>query len=654
MTASYPLYHPDDHHDACGVGFIADRNGRSTHRVVRMGVTCLHGLDHRGAKAADGTGDGAGVMTRVPYRILERVLIGKGIDPPPRNRLGLVMAFLPPDDRDNARKIVDDSLMAEGLDLVSWRKVPVGANVLGEAARASMPAIEQAIVTAPYDDVPRFERSLFLARKTAERAARSAGLNGFALPSASARTVVYKGLFTASTVEAFYWDLIDPMFESDFVIFHQRYSTNTQPSWEAAQPFNVLAHNGEINTVAANRSWMAARGADIGETVWGDRSADLRPLVSQAGSDSASLDDAFEVLLRSGRSLTHVKEMLIPAAWENVTDLDPALESFYEYHAFLSEPWDGPAAIAASDGTQVIAGLDRNGLRPARWTETPEFVLVASEAGLIPSFEIDAVATGQLGPGEVIAVDLATGVVRHSDEVKAALAARKPYGDWISTKTLYVRHAFDDLQDDRYDPDALARVFGYTAEERRLLLQQMAEGSEPILSMGHDTGLAVLADTPQRLPRFFHQAFAQVTNPPMDPIREWLVMSLRTYLGARGSIVDETPEQAHLVELSSPVLSDAEVQHLTSADGFTAVWLQTTFAAADGEQALEPAIESLCDAAEEAVAGGANLIVLSDREVDAEMAPIPIILATGAVHHRLIDRGLRLRASIVVVSGEPR
>ena len=654
MNRRYPLVDPNDARDACGVGFIADRNAAGSHRLVRLGVTCLHNLDHRGAKSADGTGDGAGMMTRLPYRILERDLRAMGIEPPSRMALGVVMTFFDPETIDEGRAAVETALRDEGIGLLAWRSVPVGPMVLGGSALRSMPVIEQAIVVAPgdVDDADEFERRLFLARRVAERAAP----RGLAIVSASGRTVVYKGLFTASHIEGFYWDLRDPMYESDFVVFHQRYSTNTSPAWHLAQPFRMIAHNGEINTVQSNRAWMEARSNDLRSDLWGDRTAELSPLVGSSGSDSASLDEAFEALVRSGRSLPHVKEMLIPAAWENASDLDPAMKAFYEYHAFLTEPWDGPSAVAGSDGRYVIAGLDRNGLRPARWTITPDLVIVASEAGIAPEEEIQAVATGQLGPGESIGVDLHNGSLRFSGEVKRLLAARLPYEEWIRTQTILVQDPFDDLADERFDAEALNRVFGYTAEERRLLLEPMALGVEPVLSMGHDTGLAALSDRPQRLSRFFHQAFAQVTNPPMDSIRERLVMSLRTYVGRRGSLLEETAQHARLMELPSPVLSDAEVEVLAGSThpSFASVWLEALFPTAEGTAGLEVALGELCDLAVAAAREGTTIIILSDRAVDADRAPIPMALAVGAVHHRLIEVGLRLRASIIAVSGEPR
>ncbi len=652
----YPLYNPLQHHDACGVGFIADRSATPSHRIVRLGVECLHNLDHRGARSTDGTGDGAGVMTRIPYRMLERDLGSAGKPVPERERIGVVTAFLPFLATDDARALVEACLSDNRVNVVMWRLVPVDAHVLSETAAKSMPLIQQAIVTVsdPVVDPDAFERRLFLARKQIERTSQIEGLD---IVSSSCRTVVYKGLFTADSIERFYWDLRDPLFESDFVIFHQRYSTNTHPSWELAQPFRMLAHNGEINTVQGNRAMMAARSNDLRGGIWGSRTPELAPLVRQGiGSDSASLDEATEVLVRSGRGLAHVKEMLIPEAWENVEVLDPQRRAFHEYHAFLTEPWDGPAAIAASDGVTLIAGLDRNGLRPARWAVSDDTIVMASEAGIAPEIEVMAIETGQLGPGDVFEVDLTTGEYHKSDEVKDSLAASAPYADWITTQTNYVRNPFDDLQDVRFDAEALSRVFGYTAEERRLLLQQMTEGVEPVLSMGTDTGLAALSELPQRMTRYFHQSFAQVTNPPMDPIREMLVMSLRTYIGSHGSLLEETDQQAHMMELLSPVISDAEVEmlHRSEDPAFRSMWADILYDPTGGASAMVDAIKEIREKVADAVAAGVSIIMLSDRRTSETMAPIPVALAVGAVHHHLIRSGLRLRASIIAVSGEPR
>ncbi len=654
----YPLHDPRYDQDACGVGFIADRGRRPSHRMLRYAVRCLVNLDHRGAISADGTGDGSGLLTQIPHRMLARDLEIRGVTAPPQGWLGVITTFLPAGDPEPARRAVADAVTAEGLRMLHWRIVPVDQAVLGDAARQTMPQIEQALVDAGPDvsDVDDLERRLFLARKCAEAAARGAGLGGFSIPSASARTIVYKGLFTAGRIEDFYRDLVDPSFETAYAIFHQRYSTNTFPTWERAQPFRMAAHNGEINTINSNRSWMAARQVDLKSAVWGERTSDLLPLLDPGQSDSGHLDNTLELLVRSGRSLYHAKEMLIPSAWENVADLDPALAAFYQYHAFLSEPWDGPVGLAATDGVTLLAAVDRNGLRPARWTLTPDTVIVASEAGVHPIEEATATATGQLGPGELLVFDIESGEVRFTDAVRDSLAGRRPYRDWIDTHTDYVQDSFDALQDTRFDPEALSRVFAYTEEERRLVLAELARGLLPVGSMGNDTPLAMLMDPVPRLSRFFHQMFAQVTNPPMDPIRESLVMSLRTYLGRRGSFLKETPQQARLMELPSPILSDADVE-LVVADqdpAFKTTWLAAVFAAADGAMMMRDALLDLCRRAVNEVRGGATIVVLSDREVSAEMAPIPILLAAGAVHHALIRAGIRLHASIVVVSAEPR
>ena len=654
---SYPLHQPDLEHDACGVGFIADRSLEPSHRMLRFAVRCLINLDHRGAISADGTGDGAGLLTQVPHRLLSRELETRGITAPPPGWLGVGFVFLPIENRGVARKAIEDAVEAEGLQVLAWRVVPIDPAVLGAGARASMPRIEQVLLQAGTEvaDVEDLERRLFLARKTAERVGRAQS-EGFSIPSMSARTVVYKGLFTARRIEDFYRDFVDPSFETSYAIFHQRYSTNTVPSWERAQPYRMLAHNGEINTINSNRAWMAARQVDLRSPIWKDRTPDLLPLLEPDQSDSGHIDNAIELLVRSGRSLVHSREMLIPPAWENVTDIDPPLQAFYQYHAFLSEPWDGPAAIAATDGVTLLAGLDRNGLRPARWTVTPDTVVVASEAGVAPIEEANATSTGQLGPGELIALDLQTGEVRFTKALLNGLARRRPYGEWIETQTAYVQDPFDPLQDERFDSGALARVFGYTAEERRLVLTELANGRLPVGSMGNDTPLAVLTDPMPRLSRFFHQMFAQVTNPPMDPIRERLVMSLRTYLGRRGSLLEETPQQARLLELASPILSDAELEAIIGSEdpAIRSAWLPVLFRAIDGPGGLKPALDKLSETVSAQVEAGATIIVLSDRETDADNAPIPILLATGAVHHHLIRTGQRLQASIVVVSGEPR
>ncbi|MGQ0848612.1 MAG: glutamate synthase large subunit [Actinomycetota bacterium] len=648
-----PLYDRRFEHDACGVGFIATRDLSASYRLTKLAVECLARLEHRGARAADGTGDGCGVLTQIPYRLLARDLRARGLDAPQPGQLGVVAVFFDPERTDADRKVVTAALEGEGLTLLAYRAVPVHPGVLSRRALDSLPRIEQALVAAPNGgEGEEFERRLFLARKVAEKALSE----GTSIVSASCRTVVYKGLFLPSHISDFYWDLADVDFETAFAIFHQRYSTNTFPSWEIAQPFRTLAHNGEINTIAPNRSWTDARQRVATSSTWGDRLDDLTPFLQPGQSDSGSLDNLFELLLRSGRSLAHVKELLVPAAWENVADLSPERRAFSEYHAFLTEPWDGPAGVAATDGVNLMSFMDRNGLRPARWAISPTVVLVASEAGVCPEEEAQAERTGQLGPGEVFLFDREQARVVFDEEIKSALAAQAPYQEWIGTETFYVQQPFDSLADDRFDAAALCRVFGYTQEERRLILAEMAEGKTPTGSMGNDSALAALASESRRLTQYLHQLFAQVTNPPMDPIREQMVMSLRTYMGRRASMLAETHSTAHIVELSSPILSDAELEAIarSSDPSFFSYWIAATWPAAEGPSGMERALGALTAEAVEAVVGGASLIILSDREVDADNAPIPMVLAVGAVHHALIGAGVRIRASMIVVSGEPR
>ncbi len=657
--STYPLYDPDHERDACGVGMIVARNRERSHALLLNAVECLERLDHRGAKAADGTGDGAGMLTEIPYGILERDLRRAGSAVPHEDRLGLLMAFLPVDAAAHGRDIIEKAVAFEDLRILMWRPVPVDPTHLGDRARQTLPLIEQLIVAAPHEDwsAEDLERALYLSRRRVERVAEAEGLTGFSVPSASGRTVVYKGLFTAAHVADFYWDLRDPAFETSFAIFHQRYSTNTFPSWAIAQPFRTLAHNGEINTIRSNRAWMRTREVNPTSPIWGERSRDLVPFLQGNQSDSGSLDNAFELLMRSGRSVEHVKEMLLPAAWENVSDLDADLRAFYEYHSCLSEPWDGPAAICATDGVSLLAGLDRNGLRPARWTISASHLLVASEAGICPSVEAAALETGQLGPGGTLLFDGDTGEITFDVEINARLARQQPYAEWIRKETAYVQTPFDDLPEFRIDAERLARVFGFTQEERRLILQEMAEGRDPLGSMGTDTPLAALSKEHRRLSHYFHQLFAQVTNPPMDPIREKLVMSLRTFLGANGSLFEEIEQQAHKVEISSPILSYAELDRLEHMEDeqFRSGRIDATFLASEGVDGLRTRLRELADEAVDHVTRhGVSLLVISDEGVTAERAPVPILLALGTVNQRLIDDGLRNDTSVIVVSGEPR
>ena len=621
--------------------------------MTRLAADCLVRLDHRGAKTADGTGDGAGLLTQIPRRLLNRYLSGIGVTPP--GRLGVVMAFLPSEDPKVGERIVTEALAQENLPFLAWRSVPNDPEALSPRARRLMPAIRQALVEIPGDlDHEDFEKRMLLARKRMEREGEA--LQSFSIPSASSRTVVYKGLFTAKRISDFYWDLMDPDYETSFAIFHQRYSTNTSPAWEIAQPFRLLAHNGEINTISANRSWIKGRERNAGTKVWGDRLAELRPFVQPGLSDSASLDNVFEILLRSGRSLAHVKEMLIPPALDSSFAPDPRIQDFYEYHASLTEPWDGPASVAVTDGVSLLAGMDRNGLRPARWTITPETLIVASEAGVCPSEEAKAERTGQLGPGESLLFDGETGDILFSDQIQAVLSQRQPYGEWTQHQTLYVQKPFSAQVRFELEHERLCRVFGYTAEERRLILAEMALGKSPLGSMGNDTPLAAFSGRPRRLSHYFHELFAQVTNPPMDPIREKAMMSLRTYLGGRGSFFEDAHRPFARMELMSPVLSLAELETVVRSGDprLFSHWIPCVWPVEEGWKGMKRKLDQICVEAAEATEQGASIIVLSDREVDAAHAPISMMLVVGAVHRRLIESGLRLQVSIVAVSGETR
>ncbi|MCS7051163.1 MAG: glutamate synthase subunit alpha, partial [Thermomicrobium sp.] len=541
---------------------------------------------------------------------------------------------------------------------VWWRQVPVDPAVLGQQARQTMPRIEQVIAARPNGvDTMEFERRLYVARRRAERTAKELGIRAFFVPSLSCRTIVYKGLFVARDLAAFYHDLQDPLMESALALFHQRYSTNTFPTWQLAQPFRRIAHNGEINTLQGNRNWMRAREPELSSPLWGDRLGEILPLIDPDGSDSMSLDQVLELLELSGRDIVHAVAMLIPEAWEQMLDLAPEVRAFFDYHAGLMEPWDGPAAIAFTDGRVAGAVLDRNGLRPARYSITADgLVVLASETGVIDLSSRQVIERGRLGPGQMLVADTQTGTVYRNAEIKALLAQQRPYGEWLTQRRLTL--GIGPLQGNGYESDErdwLRRqvAFGFTAEDQRLVVHPMAvECKEPLWSMGDDTPLAVLSEFPRPLAHFFRQRFAQVTNPPIDSLREKLVMSLDVYLGPRPSLLTETPDHARLLHLSSPFLLEHQLAALAHHPVLKARTLHAVFPIADGAAGLEQALNALLHAAERAIDDGASLLILSDRGVDAAHAPIPMPLAVGAVHHHLIRVGRRMRASIVCDTGD--
>ncbi len=663
---------PIAEHDACGVGFVAHR--LPSHAVLAAALSAVSRMSHRGAVSADGkSGDGAGVLTQLPYNLLRRDL---PLGDVPDQDLALAMVFLPPAAADDAAEVLDQAVRAEGLRVLGWRPVPVDPDALGAFARVTQPVIRQlAVGRRPGDDDAAFTRSLYLARRTAERRLRERGLGAY-IASFSHRTVVYKGLFVSPQLGRFYRDLTDPAYTTRLAVFHQRYSTNTSPSWWLAQPFRYLAHNGEINTLQGNLLWTRAREAMLRRSVWADRWEDLVPLLQEGGSDSAHLDSVLELLVASGRSLLHALLMLVPQAWEEIPDLPDAVRAFYEYHACLTEPWDGPAALACSDGRIVAAALDRNGLRPARYAVTAEgLVVLASEAGVLPLPAEQVVRRGRLGPGQVLAVDTATGQVLADAEIKAQLAAARPYAEW-TRRTIRVpdgnREAIPpgaaegprEVEDGGAGPAAgggtpaadlprRQQLFGYTAEEVAYLLLPMAtEGKEVVFSMGDDTPPAALARRPRLLYDYFRQRFAQVTNPPIDPLRERLVMSLAARVGPRRNWLEDGPEHAALLVFPSPVLTPDQLGWARARAPWPAVALDATWRA--DRESLETALGRLAGEAEAAVARGAGLIILSDRAADAARIPVPMLLATGAVHHHLIREGLRTSVGLLVESGEAR
>ncbi|MDR7555518.1 MAG: glutamate synthase large subunit [Armatimonadota bacterium] len=642
--------------DACGVGFVADRRGRHSHRILRLALDAVAAMAHRGAISADGkTGDGAGVLTQIPYALLRRDLRLKT----PNADLGLGMLFLP-QATDAAREawlLVAQTLDACGIPVLGWRVVPVDPAALGDHARRTMPEIAQVVVGRPrgHDD-DAFERALYRARRRIERHAQAAGLPLY-IPSLSRATVVYKGLFVSPQLPRFYRDLADDAYETAIAVFHQRYSTNTFPSWSLAQPFRLLAHNGEINTLQGNVAWMTAREANLRSPLWPEGLDDVRPIIQPGGSDSAMLDNVLELLVRGGRDVLHAMLMLVPAAWEGVPDLPEAVRGFYEYHSCLVEAWDGPAALAFSDGRYVAAALDRNGLRPARYVVTRDgLVVVASEAGVVEIGPDRVVEKGRLGPGQMLAVDTYKGIVLHDDEIKGLYAVRKPYADWVERHLIRLDdvHATGAVRPPA-DLTARQRVFGYTAEDVGFVLRTMVEErKDPVFSMGDDTPLAALSERSRPLAHFFRQRFAQVTNPPIDPLRERLVMSLAGYLGPQQSLLEEDPLHARLIHLPSPVLTPDVMDAIRVRSPWPVVELDALFPAADGPGGLGPALDALVARACAAVEGGAGLVILTDRGVTPTQAPIPMLLAVSAVHHGLIRRGLRARTGLLCESGEAR
>jgi glutamate synthase domain-containing protein 2/glutamate synthase domain-containing protein 1/glutamate synthase domain-containing protein 3 len=664
------LYRPAFEHDACGVGFVVHMKGDKSHDIVEKGVEILKNLTHRGACGCDPlTGDGAGILVQIPHGFLSRRCRELGFELPEPGRYGVGMVFLPRDvfQRNFCLEAFEKVIHEEGQDFLGWRAVPIDESHAGPLARSSMPEIRQVFVAAaPGMSDAELERKLYVIRKRVEAIVRESHIRDsetFYVSSLSCRTVVYKGLLLPEQLPLFYKDIGDPEFTSALALVHQRFSTNTLPSWDRAHPYRMLAHNGEINTLRGNVNWMHAREKMFRSPLFGDDIDKIHPVTEVRGSDSANFDNALELLTQTGRSLPHAVMMMVPEAWQKHESMSPAKRAFYEYHACLMEPWDGPASIAFTDGRVIGAVLDRNGLRPSRYVVTKDgLVVMASEVGVLDIRPEDVVEKNRLQPGRMFLVDTAAGRIIADEEIKEGMAARQPYGEWIAQELVKL----DELPtaEASVAPEygeaqviTLQKAFGYTREDLRVLLLPMAiNGQEAVGSMGTDTPLAALSDKPQLLYAYFKQLFAQVTNPPIDPIREELIMSLKTTVGAEQNLFEETGLHCRQLELEQPILTDEELARVRALrrPGLVAETLSTLYRVAEGHEGLERSLAELCRQADAAIERGVTLLVLSDRGVDAERAPIPALLACAAVHHHLIREGTRTRCGLVLETGEPR
>ena len=672
------LYDRRNEHDACGVGFIANIKGNGSHETITRGLEILLNLDHRGAVGADPLmGDGAGILIQIPDALLRAWAADKGVDLPKPGDYAVAMCFLPREEaaRDFAVGRFERLLTKEGQTLIGWRDVPIDRSVLGAAVLAELPMIRQAIVArgATTPDQDAFERKLLVIRKQVQNPLENMaekhvlpGLSDFYMPSFSTRTVVYKGLLLAGQVGSFYKDLRNPLTQSAIALVHQRFSTNTFPSWKLAHPYRLIAHNGEINTVRGNVNWMNARRRTMESDLLGPDLDKMWPLIPHGQSDTACLDNALELLVAGGYPLAHAVMMLIPEAWAGNPLMSPERKAFYEYHAALMEPWDGPAAIAFTDGRQIGATLDRNGLRPARFVVTDDdHVIMASESGVLPVAEERIIRKWRLQPGKMLLIDLEQGRIIEDDEIKASLSGAAPYTDWLQA----TQYKLEELPDAEQvpslanDESALLdrqQAFGYTQEDISKFLEPMAQlGDDPIGSMGTDTPIAVLSRRSRLLYDYFKQNFAQVTNPPIDPIREELVMSLVSMIGPRPNLLGRQAGTHKRLEVSQPVLTDSDLAKIRSVsevlDGaFRTETIDITWPASEGAAGLERAVERACNAATEAVLADQNILVLSDRAAGPDRIAIPAALATAAVHHHLIRQGLRMQTGLVIETGEAR
>ena len=664
------LYNPKYERDACGIGFVVNIKGEKSNQIVKMALESLVCLDHRGARGAeDNTGDGAGVLMQIPHQFFKHACEGISIDLPDPGHYGVGMIFMTDHEdqsiRQKTRQIIEDIVKEEGQEVLGWRKVPTDNFYLGLTSRSCEPVVWQIFIgrSADLSDVMAFERKLYVIRKRATNTIRYTGHDeNFYIPSLSSRTIVYKGMLTPMQVPEFYPDLQDHRMEAAIVLVHSRFSTNTFPSWERSHPYRYLIHNGEINTLRGNQNWMKTRQAMLASEFWGDDIKKIFPILYEDGSDSAIFDNCFEFLSLSGRSMAHAAVMMIPEPWENHESMTPERRAFYEYHSCLMEPWDGPASIGFTDGEIVGACLDRNGLRPSRYYVTKDDLLILSSEAGVCELEPERIAyKGRLQPGRILLVDTQKGRIISDDEVKQSMVSEHPYQQWLDDHLISLKNlpAVAPIAPPTNHAEILMRqqAFGYTFEDLKIFVGPMSKiGRDPVGSMGNDAPLAVLSNKPHLLYNYFKQLFAQVTNPPLDPLKEEVITSADATIGPERNLLIPEPESCRQIHLDTPILTNEELEQLRGVDrpGLKATTISMLFDVADGEAGLEKAMHRLCAEADKAIENGYTILILSDRGVDKDHAPIPALLAMSGLHHHLIREGTRTKVGIALETGEPR